>query len=59
VRNQPDGTVEIVAAGDPGPVDALMEWARVGPPSAAVSELRVSPVADEDEMEYAGFEIRY
>lgn len=40
-RNLPDGRVEVVAAGDPDAVDALVEWLWEGPPAADVSGVTV------------------
>ena len=57
VRNLPDGTVEIVAQGTEERIDALLDWARVGPPRARVDEVRVSPWTQDDELE--SFEVRY
>jgi acylphosphatase len=57
VRNLPDGTVEIVAQGTEERIEALLDWARVGPPRAAVGEIRVSPWAQDEELE--SFEVRY
>ena len=39
VRNRPDGSVEAVAQGAPAAVDALVEWAHVGPPQARVERV--------------------
>jgi len=39
VRNRLDGTVEACAAGEDAAVDALVEWARRGPPAARVTEV--------------------
>ena len=39
VRNAPDGSVEAVVQGGDEAVDALIEWARVGPPLAQVDRL--------------------
>jgi acylphosphatase len=47
--------VEIVAQGEDVQVDALMEWARVGPSMAEVVELRVREMV-EDEI-YSSFEV--
>ena len=50
VRNLPDGTVEAEAQGDPGAVEALIEFCRRGPGHATVIDLRVEDldaVADE------------
>jgi acylphosphatase len=41
VRNRSDGTVEAYAAGEDAAVDALLEWARGGPPAARVTEVTV------------------
>ena len=37
VRNRPDGTVEVWMQGQPGSVDALMDWLWHGPPHARVT----------------------
>lgn len=42
VRNLPDGRVELLAEGPAPDVEALLAWARRGPPMAEVSALRVS-----------------
>lgn len=55
VRNRPDGTVEAVFSGRPTDVDALVSWARTGPPRAKVTEVRVEEVAEPD---VTGFEVR-
>lgn len=39
VRNRADGTVELEVEGDPASVAALIEWCRVGPPSARVDRI--------------------
>lgn len=55
VRNRSDGTVEIVAKGEQGPIDALIDWASLGSPMAEVSGVRVEDL--EDEGEYSSFEV--
>jgi acylphosphatase len=45
VRNRRDGTVEAVVDGPAGAVDALVAWARRGPPSAHVSGVQVTEIA--------------
>ena len=55
VRNLPNGRVEIVAQGDAALVDTLMDWARIGPPMAEVTEVRVRKMAEEEE--YSSFEV--
>jgi acylphosphatase len=56
VRNLPSGQVEIVAEGDDVAVGRLIAWARVGPPSAQVDDVRVQYA--ELTGESAGFDIR-
>ncbi|MGD9764296.1 MAG: acylphosphatase [Candidatus Binatia bacterium] len=46
VRNQPDGSVEVVAAGTAEMVRSLVQWCHRGPPSArvqSVDELALAP----------------
>jgi len=56
VRNRSDGTVEAVLQGTQEAVDAVVAWARRGPPGARVGELRES--AAEHEPPHAGFALR-
>ena len=41
VRNTDDGFVEACALGDRGVVESLIEWCKVGPPSAVVQSVDV------------------
>lgn len=41
VRNRRDGSVEALVEGDPHAVEAIIRWARVGPPAAAVSNVTI------------------
>ena len=41
VRNEPDGSVVAEVEGEPAAVDALVAWARSGPPGARVRDVRV------------------
>jgi acylphosphatase len=56
VRNTPDGTVEAVVQGDEAAVDALIEWAHLGPPQARVDRVEVEPV--ESPGSFSGFDKR-
>jgi len=48
VRNRRDGSVEAVIQGDPQPVEALVRWARHGPPGARVDRLDSRPAHAEE-----------
>lgn len=54
VRNRLDGSVEAVLQGEQALVDALIDWARTGPPGASVERI----VITDTEGEYRGFERR-
>lgn len=54
VRNRPDGSVEAIVQGAPTAVDALVAWARVGPPQARVERI----VLTETDGDYRIFEQR-
>jgi acylphosphatase len=49
-RNLPDGSVEVLAAGDAAALDALREWLRRGPPLARVEEVTELSVAEDVEV---------
>ena len=55
VRNRRDGSVEALAQGEASAVEALIDWARRGPPGARVAEVRASAV---EEAALDGFELR-
>ena len=42
VRNNPDGTVEIAAAGEPDALERLEQEIRRGPPGARVDQVAIS-----------------
>jgi len=57
VRNLPDGSVEVLACGEPDAVEALIRFLHSGPPLAEVHGVRIR-----DEADCApppSFEIRY
>lgn len=56
VRNRGDGTVEALLQGSPQAVEALLDWARRGPPGAKVNDIATSPA--EHEPAHDGFELR-
>lgn len=41
VRNQPDGSVAILATGLTNQLDLFIEWCRQGPPGAQISSLDI------------------
>ncbi len=47
IRNEPDGSVAAVFAGEPERVDSMVEWCRRGPAGARVDEVEVTDAADE------------
>jgi len=56
VRNRRDGSVEAVVQGSPQATDAVIAWARRGPPAARVSAVEVQDAAGEHARAYAGFD---
>jgi len=54
VRNRHDGSVEAMIQGSPEGVEAMTVWARRGPPSAAVTDVRIADGGGD----YAEFETR-
>ena len=54
VRNRHDGSVEAVVQGEPNAVEAVIAWARHGPPSARVTDVDVAAA----EGDYTGFDQR-
>ena len=54
VRNRADGSVEAVLQGETSQVEALIVWARRGPPAAQVLSIEVS----EAKGTFSGFEKR-
>ena len=56
VRNRRDGTVEAVVQGDAAAIEALVGWARRGPPAARVDRVDAQPAQGELDRPYAGFD---
>lgn len=54
-RNVPDGSVEVLACGEPEALDRLAEWLRSGPPMASVRDVEA---AEADESPPEGFTAR-
>jgi len=46
-RNRADGSVEILAIGEPGAISALEEACAAGPPAARVTAVRRAPAEDD------------
>ncbi len=55
VRNRADGTVEAVFEGDPGAVERLVDFCRVGPPDARVDAVETT---EEEPEGLRGFDVR-
>jgi acylphosphatase len=58
VRNRSDGSVEALLEGEAHAVEAVIAWARRGPPAARVVEVRVDPGEAADAQPYARFTLR-
>jgi len=56
VRNRAGGDVEAVAQGSAAALDALLAWARRGPPAARVERVKHGAPAPEHTRDYARFE---
>lgn len=56
VRNRRDGSVEAVLQGDAAAVQAVLDWARRGPPAARVDRVDAQPAQGGLERRYAGFD---
>lgn len=55
VTNREDGAVEAVLAGPTEGVQAMVEWARTGPPRARVERIETAAA---DDPGHTGFEVR-
>jgi acylphosphatase len=57
VRNLADGSVAAVFEGEEEDVEAMVQWCRLGPPGAHVTELVVQP--EEHRGEFSSFSIKF
>ncbi len=57
IKNEPNGSVLIVAEGNEEALDKFVGWCHHGPPSATVEEVEVTEEDYKDEFE--DFRIRY
>lgn len=57
VRNEPDGSVEVRAAGDPESLDRFEEELRRGPRAASVDDVEVEELGEPGD--WVGFSVRY
>jgi acylphosphatase len=58
VRNRLDGSVEALLQGPQEKVDALIAWARRGPPAAFVRKVEIEAPGEGGEQRHCGFERR-
>lgn len=58
VRNCPDGQVEAVLEGEEKDVHRMIDWCRLGPPGAYVTDVKVQ-WEPYDKGEFDSFHIRY
>ncbi|WP_382306201.1 acylphosphatase [Herbiconiux sp. UC225_62] len=56
VQNRPDGSVFAEVDGEPGAVDAMVEWMRSGPPGARVTALETSDIESDGAPDALGDE---
>ncbi|HEX2650023.1 MAG TPA: acylphosphatase [Burkholderiales bacterium] len=56
VRNRRDGSVEALVQGSAEAVDALIAWARRGPPAARVQDVEVKEAAGDLARRYDSFD---
>lgn len=57
VRNCSDGSVELIATGDPDNVSALLEWLPSGPVMARVDGLTIEELSNSEN--FTGFTVHY
>lgn len=52
VRNCMDGTVEAMVQGEPGAVDAIVQWAHRGPQAAQVKTVQIEVADGEQDFQF-------
>jgi acylphosphatase len=55
VRNRHDGSVEALLQGSKTSVDALVAWARRGPPGSRVEDVQATTAVPADQQAFADF----
>jgi acylphosphatase len=56
VRNRRDRTVEAILQGEAAAVEAVLAWARLGPPAARVIDVTTRPATGDLDRPYQGFD---
>lgn len=51
VRNEPDGTVSILAQGEESDIQSLIKWCRTGPPGAVVDRVEFDKLSEKQIFE--------
>ena len=59
VRNNPDGTVEVLCYGKPENIDEFIKWCHQGSPLSNVAYIDIQKQPFEGEGPYESFEIEY
>ncbi len=57
VRNEPDGSVQVIAQGEEKTLNNFINWCKKGPPSARVEKVKVEEIQNNNQ--YSDFVIKY